>query len=316
MLSPIDELLGRVTSGGRCHAGTDIVAALVSRVHALRLADDVIAGGDLIGSALRELDVAVTIYRQTSHSDEVGRRLLGLVGEFAQITGWIAGDAGRHRRAAELYRLGIGAAREAGDGIVESNLVGSLAYQISNVGDPVAAVGLAEASLAAAAPIPSARARALAWDRLAWAHARAGDVQATVRALGSAAEALAAGAGEAEPSYLYWVDESELQIMEARAYTELRRPLRAIPLLTEVLARYDTARTRELAIYSSWLAVALVDANEPEEAAAVAGRMLDLSAGMSSDRARRRAAAVLRRLAEHRDIPAVADVLGRCRAGA
>ncbi|MEU0483712.1 hypothetical protein ABZ260_31555 [Streptosporangium sp. NPDC006013] len=36
---------------------------------------------------------------------------------------------------------------------------------------------------------------------------------------------------------------------EARAYTELRRTLRAVPLLTEVLTRYDATHVRELALY-------------------------------------------------------------------
>lgn len=315
-LPPVDELLGRVSSTTRRRAGTDTVAALASRVHALRLADDVIAGGDLIGPATRELDAAVLVYQRASHSDEVGRLLLSLVGECAQITGWIASDAGQYQRAAEVYRLGISAAREAGDGLLESNLVGSLAYQVSNVGAPSAAVQLAQASLDAAAPIPSGRARALAWDRLAWAHARAGEAQETVRALGNAAEALAVGTAEAEPSYLYWVNEGELQVMEARAYTELRRPLRAIPLLTAVLTRYDSTHARELALYLSWLAIALIDANEPEEAAAAASRMLDLSVGMTSDRTRQRAAMVLQRLAGYRDVPAVAEVLDRYQASA
>src|SRR5690606_16529008 len=82
-----------------------------------------------------------------------------------------------------------------------------------------------------------------------------------------------------------------------------------ISLLQEVLSRYDSTHTRELALYLSWLAVALVDANEPEEAAKTARRMLDLSADSASDRTARRNRIVLTKLEPHRDIPEVRDLL-------
>ncbi|MBO4270738.1 hypothetical protein [Microbispora triticiradicis] len=105
---------------------------------------------------------------------------------------------------------------------------------------------LAYAAVAAAGPHAQARARALAWNRLAWAHVHGGEADAAMRALGEAGAALEGHGEEDEPAYLYWVNAHELQIMEARAYTELRRPLRAVPLLTDVLHRYDASHAREL----------------------------------------------------------------------
>jgi transcriptional regulator with XRE-family HTH domain len=221
-------------AGRRVGMGT--VRDLAARVHGLRLADDVIAGSDLIRPAFRKLDAAVRLYRCGTHTEEAGRALLVNIGELAQIVGWIASDAGQHDQAAQTYQLGISAAREAGDG--------SLAYQIVNVGDAQESVALTRAALDAAGRHASPRIRALTWDRLAWAHARAGEAQPAIRALGEASAALASMAGADEPSYLYWVSPGELQIMEARACTELRRPLRAVPLLTEVLTRYDATHVR------------------------------------------------------------------------
>ena len=305
----LSDRLARVGEGA-----PSTVEALSARVHALRLADDLLAGGDLLGPAFRELDGAIRVYREGSHTENTGRRLLSLVGEFAQIAGWVASDAGQIDRAAETYRLGISAAREAGDGTLESNLIGSLAYQTANVGDPHEAVPLAEAAIAAAGPDAPPRARALAWDRLAWAHAKAQDAQGAMRALGEASTALAEYDGRGEdPAYLYWLDSGELQIMQARAYTELRRPLRAVPLLIDVLDRYDATHARELALYLSWLAVALADANEPEEAATTARRMLKLGADISSDRTAERARVVLDRLEAYRDVLAVREVLQSAR---
>jgi transcriptional regulator with XRE-family HTH domain len=311
-LLPAGGLSGRLANVGRVRAGS--IEDLSARVHALRLADDLLAGGDLIAPAFRELDGVVRMYRDTTHDEEASHGLLTVIGEFAQIAGWVASDAGQHDRAAETYELGISAAREAGDGTLESNLTGSLAYQITNAGDPREAVPLAQAAIEATGTGGPPRARALAWDRLAWAHAKAQDAQAAMRALGEAGAALADhDGGREDPPYLYWVDGGELQIMEARAYTELRRPLRAVPILVDVLNRYDATHTRELTLYLSWLAVALADANEPEEAAAAAGRMLELGADVASERTAQRGRVVLARLEPYRDVTVVRELLESAR---
>ncbi|GAA4206437.1 transcriptional regulator [Microbispora amethystogenes] len=307
-----DTLTSRLPRTGR-RIGMSTIADLSAAVHRLRLADDMLAGGDLLQPAFRELDAATRLYREATYSENTGRALLCRIGEFAQITGWVASDAGHHEQAAKTYRLGIWAAQGAGDGTLQSNLLGSLAYQITNVGDPNEGVTLAHAAVDAAGPHAPARARALAWDRVAWAHVQVGEADAAMRALGQAGAALADHSDEDEPAYLYWVNAHELQIMEARAYTELRRPLRAVPLLTDVLHHYDATHARELALYLSWLAVALADANEPEEAARTALRMFDLSKDLASDRTVRRHRVVLDRLAPYRDVPHVREVIEQCR---
>jgi hypothetical protein len=64
-------------------------------------------------------------------------------------------------------------------------------------------------------------------------------------------------------------------------------------------------------LYLSWPAVALADANEPEEVAHTASRMLDMSADLTSDRTTQRARVVLARLKPHTDIPEVRELLTR-----
>jgi hypothetical protein len=149
-LLPDGDLTARIATiaGGR--TGREMAADLSARAHALRRADDVLAGGDLLGPAFRELEAAVRVHCESTHNEDVNRALLTIIGEMAQIAGWIASDAGQHGRAADTYRLGISAAQEAGDGTLESNLVGSLAYQMTNVGDPAEAVSVAQAAVDAA----------------------------------------------------------------------------------------------------------------------------------------------------------------------
>lgn len=300
-LAPLSAREGR-------RVGVDAVADLQQRVHGLRLADDVIAGRDLLRPALRELRSAVRLFREGTHTEVVGRSLLQAIGELAQIAGWIASDAGQHAEAERIYRLGLSAAHTAEDTTLAGNLLGSLAYQRTNTGDVREGLHMARAALENAAGAPP-RARALYLDRVAWAHTKAGEDQAAMRAVREAGEALTGHGGEDEPGYLYWVDAGELQVMESRVYTELRRPLRAVPMLRGVLSRYDATHTRELALYLSWLVVALADANEPEEAAATAERMIALSADVASERTAERTRVVLARLGEFRDVPEVRAVL-------
>lgn len=300
-----------VRTGGRVGMGQ--VADMQQRVHGLRLADDVLAGGDLMRPALRELRKAVRIFREHSYTDLTGRQLLIQIGELAQIAGWIASDAGQHAEAERIYRLGLSAATQAEDRMLAGNLAGSLAYQFSNTGRELEGLDLSRAALNGAGPDAPPKARALYFDRVAWAATKVGgteNAQQAMRALGNASEALTEDSGTTEePAYLYWVDAGELQVMESRVYTELRRPLRAVPLLREVLGKYDATHTRELALYLSWLAVAYADANEPEEAAATAERVLSLSADVASERTAERVRVVLARLAEYANVPEVRAVL-------
>lgn len=298
----------QVRKGRRIGSGD--VTDLVGRVHGLRLADDFLAGGDLIGPALRELRSAVKLYREGCHTEEVGSAFLSQIGELAQIAGWIASDAGRHEEAERMYRLGMSAAQQAGDNTLVGNLAGSLAYQYSNTGREREGLRLARAALAQAGEDAPPKARALYLDRVAWAHTKANEPQPAMHALGEAAEAMTEDSGGREsPQYLYWVEAGELEVMESRVYTELKRPLRAVPMLREVLARYDATHTRELALYLSWLSVALADANEPEEAAATARRVIALSADVASERTAERVKVVSHRLEEFRDVPEVREVL-------
>lgn len=289
--------------------GQSTVSDLSARVHRLRLADSTVAGGDLIHTAYNELGNAVQLYKNTTHTTEVGRRMLSIVAEFSQIAGWIASDAGRNTLAERTYQLGISAAREAGDRSLEGNIIGSLSYQMASLGYGKTAVDLALQGVEAGEDVTCPRAQALALDRLAWAYSKVGDDQGVMRALGMAADAMSHHGAESEPRYVYWLDENEMLVMEARTQTELGKPHRAVPILTDVLSRYDTTHTRELALYLSWLAVALVDSGEPVGATEVAWRMFDISTSMPSERVMVRQRVVLERLRRYRDVAEVRDLI-------
>lgn len=94
----------------------------------------------------------------------------------------------------------------------------------------------------------------------------------------------------------------------------LGRPQQAIPILESVLAVFEDAKARDKALYLTWLSDAYLDAGEVEQAASVTATALDLASGVGSVRPRLRIDLLLRRLAPHRDLVQVADLLERAAA--
>lgn len=234
---------------------------------------------------------------------------MAVVAEQAQLAGWAAFDAGMQSEAGQHYRTSLTAAREAGDAALAGNAFAFLAYQKVSTTEPD--IATSRTSCETAGQDASPRVRALLLERLAWTYAVAGRARDTDHALACAQEALHGGGDRPEPDWVFWVDDAELQIMAGRCWTELRRPLRAVPVLEDVLARYEDTHARDKALYLTWLATAYIDAGEPEHAAAVGGRAFDLAVGVGSVRPAARMATVLERLRPYATVPSVADLLGR-----
>ena len=234
--------------------GERLATELEHRVVELRHLDDVIGGGDLVPLVRTELAAARRMTREASYSAATGRRLLRTVGELSQLAGWVAGDAGNHIEAQQTYLAGVSAARAADDRALTAQLLSSLAYQMSNVGDPVDAALLARSALIGARQA-SPMVRVLLWERVAWACARAQDLAGCRRALDAHTER---SPGVAEPEWVYWLDRREIDIMAARCMIELGQPLRAEPLLVTALADYEPGHAREVGLYLTWLAESYV----------------------------------------------------------
>ncbi|MDN5759804.1 MAG: hypothetical protein L0H59_14980, partial [Tomitella sp.] len=207
------------------------------------------------------------------------------------------------------YRRSHAAATEAGDAGLAGNALAFHAYQLIGLGQPARTIS--EKSVHAAdQPGVAPGVRALLLSRAAWTFALDGDADATARCLGGAEDALALADGRT-PDYAAWIDETELAIMAGRCWSELRRPLRAVPVLESALARYSDAHSRDKALYSSWLADSYIDAGEIEQAVTVVESSLTVMGNVSSVRPRERLVKVASRLAEHGDLPLVRDLLGR-----
>lgn len=303
--------LTRPVTGRRI--GGDFPQRLRERTARLRRLDEVLGGGDTYRVYLSEYQATKAALRDYTYSEEIGRSLLSVLAEQAQQAGWAAFDGGRHEDASSLYEDSHAAAVEAKDTALAGNALAFLAYQAVN-GDRAAGIQIAARSCSTAGDDAAPGVRALLHERLAWSYAVSGFPAETERALSDAQSALDEMDGTPQPDWVAWVDRNELQIMSGRCWTELRRPLRAVPILESALAQYEDTHARDKSLYLSWLADSYMTAGEIEQSAKTISRALDLSAGVASVRPRQRLVPVLRRLSDHRTLPEVANVLEKARA--
>ncbi|MFD3978225.1 helix-turn-helix domain-containing protein [Streptomyces griseus] len=279
------------------------VERLRARTARMRRLDVILGGGDTYRVYLGEVQHTKSLLRNASFTAETRRQLTALLAEQAQQAGWAAFDGGRASDATSLYEESRRYAQEAGDGDLYGNSLAFLAYGTT---DTRTAVATAQDSCATITTRTPATVRALLYERLAWASAVDGQAASAERALDAAHDALnGAPDGEPQPDWAAWVDHTELDIMTGRCWTELRRPLRAVPVLNRALGRYSDDSARDKALYLSWLAQAYLTAGEVEEAAVTVGRAVDLAHGVASERPLQRISPLVDDLRHHGEVPAV-----------
>jgi hypothetical protein len=267
--------------------------------------------GRHVGSALVH-----RVKARTSHlrrmDDFIGGRatLLAALAELCQLAGWVLDDAGRHEHAIPYYVVGARAAECAGDVPLAADLLSTLSYSRANAGHTTDAVLLARSAAITGESHAPPVARALLWDRAAWAHAKNGDTDLSLRALEAAEEAFACAHEDERPTWAYWLDPRELAVMAGRCLTELDQPDRAEPLLLDALAGYDATHVREVALYRSWLGEAYAKAGDVERGCAETMRVLDAVEGVNSARVEGRVVVLRRALRPYADVQAVREGRG------
>ncbi|WP_410640932.1 hypothetical protein [Amycolatopsis sp. lyj-346] len=289
--------------------GQSDIAELQRRTARLRRLDNIMGGAETFPVYSAEVDFTQQLLRESSHAIEIGQQLRTLLAEQQQQAGWAAFDHGRHALAHRLYSDSRRAAEEAGALDLVGNALAYAAYQQTATSRNGTA--LATDSYEVARSIATPKVNALLLERKAWAHATAHEPQEADRALNLAREALRARDDRPEPDWVFWVNDAEIDIMAGRCWTELRRPLRAVPVLEQVLSGFDDTHARDKALYLSWLATSYLHAHEVEQATATLARAADLAAGVSSVRPAIRIQAVARQLTRYRSTSVVGDLLSR-----
>jgi transcriptional regulator with XRE-family HTH domain len=276
--------------------GPSLATDLERRVIELRHLDDLVSGADLLPVVSKELSDAERVVNKASYAKDTGRRLLTVVGELAQLVGWVASDAGQYIEAERVYLSGVSAAQVAGDDVLAGQLLSSLSYQIANVGNPADAALLARSAVKGAGTATPV-VRALLLERLAWASARARDREAARRALDAVDDSYEhRSPGIEEPEWVYWLDRREIDVMAGRCLIELGDPVAAEPLLSSAIDAYTPEHAREIALYRTWLAESYARAGVLDAARYVLGKAQTAASKLSSARLDRRVNDVARML--------------------
>ncbi|GGQ21774.1 tetratricopeptide repeat protein [Streptomyces roseolilacinus] len=299
-------------AGGRF--GESEVAAVEEAVRRIRLLDDRHGADGLYARAAGPLRSAYALLdtgRATRQSTV--DRLHSGAGELALSVGWLAHDSGRLEDARSHYAEALATARVGGDPGLEAHAFSNTSFLARDGGRFREAVRAAQAGQRAARHLSSARLLSLLALREAGGWAGLGDRSACEEALGRAHTLFGRGRSDADPEWMSFFGEPELEFLEAQCWSLLGEPARAVRHARRAAALDDPHFTRNLALYRAQLAADLARDGAPEEAAAAGGQVLDLLGDVRSTRIGAMLAETARVLHPHRAAPRVAAFLTRRR---
>ncbi|MFE7749359.1 tetratricopeptide repeat protein [Streptomyces sp. NPDC057428] len=287
------------------------VSAVEKAVRQIRLLDDRHGADGLYRRASQPLRAAYALLDSgTASRRSTVDRLHAGAGELAISVGWLAHDSGRFDDARSHYAEALATARLAGDAALEAHAFCNASFLARDTGRAREAVRAAEAGQRAAGPLGSPRLSALLALREAGARAWLGDRTGCEQAIGRARTAFERGPCDADPEWMTFFREAELELLEAQCWSALGDWPRAARHARRATRLQDPHFTRNLALYRAQLAGDLARAGTADEAAAAGHQVLDLLDRVQSSRIRGMLASAVRVL-RPRGGPEVTALLAR-----
>ncbi|MCX5382276.1 tetratricopeptide repeat protein [Streptomyces sp. NBC_00083] len=303
--------LGPVPAHSVQRVGEAEVSAVEEAVRRIRLLDDRHGADTLYQRAAQPLRTAYALLDASASRRSTQERLHAGAGELAISVGWLAHDSGRFGEARSHYAEALATARLAGDPALEAHAFCNMSFLARDMGRPREAMRAAQAGERAAQSLGSARLLSLLALREAGGWAGLGDRSACEEALGRAHGMFARGASGADPEWMSFFVEAELEMLQAQCFSALGDWARAARHARRAAALQDPYFTRNLALYRAELADDLARAGAPGESAAAGQQVLDLLTQVRSTRIQAMLADTSRLLTPHRAAPEVAAFLER-----
>jgi hypothetical protein len=174
------------------------------------LEDDRYGGGALsLRYVSSELRSVIDLVEYANYEPQVGKQLLTIVADLAQLLGWLQFDSGRYGAAERYLLLSVGVCRCLGARDRAANVIGMLGYVSSFAGHGVEALRLVDAaSRECIRPYPILCARLLG--REATAAAADGDLDRFRRASEMAMQLLIRHRNQEPPPFLYYLAPDQL----------------------------------------------------------------------------------------------------------
>ncbi|MER6573325.1 hypothetical protein ABT288_46090 [Streptomyces sp. NPDC001093] len=291
--------------------GTPEALALEEAVRRIRLLDDRHGADGLYRRAAAPLRAAYALLDAGATRQTTAERLHSGAGELAISVGWLAHDSGRFDDARSHYAEALATARMTGDPALEAHAFCNTAFLARDAGRPREAVRAAQAAQRAAAPLGSARLMSLLALREAGGWAGLADRTGCEQALVRAQALFARGRSDADPEWMSFYGEAELEGLEAQCWSMLGDWRRAARHARRAAHLQDPHFTRNIALYTAELADDLAREGRPDEAAAAGLQVLSLLDQVQSSRIQSMLAGTARVLLPHRRASGVSEFLDR-----
>ncbi|MFF3498338.1 hypothetical protein [Streptomyces sp. NPDC003247] len=291
--------------------GAGEASALEEAVRKIRLLDDRHGADGLYRRAAAPLRAAYALLDAGTTRQTTADRLHSGAGELAISVGWLAHDSGRFDDARSHYAEALATARTAGDEALEAHAFCNTAFLARDAGRPREAVRAAQAAQRVARPLGSARLMSLLALREAGGWAGLADRTGCEQALARAQALYGRGSSDADPEWMSFYGEAELEGLEAQCWSTLGDWPRAARHARRAAQLQDPHFTRNIALYTAELADDLARGGRPDEAAAAGMRVLDLLGQVQSSRIQTMLAGTARVLLPHRRASGVSEFLER-----
>ncbi|MFJ8533220.1 hypothetical protein [Streptomyces sp. NPDC093591] len=292
-------------------AGGHEANALEEAVRRIRLLDDRHGADGLYRRAAAPLRAAYALLDAGTTRQATGDRLHSGAGELAISVGWLAHDSGRFDDARSHYAEALATARMAGDPALEAHAFCNTSFLARDAGRPREAVRAAQAAQRVARPLGSPRLMSLLALREAGGWAGLADRTGCEQALARAVAFFGRGRSDADPEWMSFYGEAELEALEAQCWSTLGNWRRAARHAGRAAQLQDPHFTRNIALYTAELADDLARGGLPDEAAAAGMRVLDLLDQVQSSRVQTMLAGTARVLLPHRRASGVSAFLER-----
>ncbi|MFB6565317.1 MULTISPECIES: tetratricopeptide repeat protein [unclassified Streptomyces] len=292
-------------------AGESEAAAVEDAVRQIRLLDDRHGADSLYRRAAEPLRTAYALLDAGATRQSTEDRLHSGAGELAVSVGWLAHDSGRFDDARSHYAEALATARVARDAGLEAHAFSNMAFLARDCGRSREAVRAAQAGRRAARSLGSPRLLSLLALREAGGWAGLADRRACEEALTRAHTEFSRGESDADPEWMSFFGQAELESLEARCWSALGEHARAARHARRAADLQDPHFARNVALYTAELAGDLARAGAPDEAAWAGGRVLDLLTEVQSTRVRSMLSQTAGALIPHQRSPRVAAFLTR-----
>ncbi|QNP63448.1 tetratricopeptide repeat protein [Streptomyces genisteinicus] len=296
----------------RRRVGDAEAEAVEEAVRRIRLLDDRHGADGLYQQAAQPLRAAYALLDSgTAARASTAHRLQAGAGELAISVGWLAHDSGRFAEARSHYAEALATARVAGDPGLEAHAFCNTSFLARDAGRYREAVRTAQAGRQAARAVRSSRLSALLALREAGGWAGLGDRASCEQSLARAHGHFARGPAAADPEWMSFFAEPELEALQAQCWSALGDWARAARHARRAATLQDHRFTRNLALYRAELACDLARAGVPDEAAAAGDQVLALLGHVRSSRIHAMLADTAAVLRPHRAAAGVGGFLER-----